>query len=109
MQSRWKQIALGTLVLWLLAASLATVAAQDRQQPPPARDVAAQHPVIEAPAPDTSFWAFTKELFGNLFNSRRLMETLGKPEFAIAAFIAMNIIVFVETGLLIGFFQPGDS
>lgn len=109
MQSRWKQLALCTLVLWLFAASLATVAAQDRQQPPPPRDVAAQHPVIEAPAPDTSFWAFTKELFGNLFNSRRLMETLGKPEFAIAAFIAMNVIVFVETGLLIGFFLPGDS
>src|SRR4029077_15562398 len=30
-------------------------------------------------------------------------------EFAVAAFIVLNIIVFVETGLLIGFFLPGDS
>jgi membrane-associated protein len=110
MQSRWKQIALHTLVFWLLAAAMTSVAAQDKQQPAPPRDVAAQHPVIEAAPPiDTTFWAFTKELLGNLFNSRRLMETLGKPEFAIAAFIAMNVIVFVETGLLVGFFLPGDS
>lgn len=44
-----------------------------------------------------------------LFDTRGLMETLGKPEFAIPAFIALNVIIFVETGLLIGFFLPGDS
>ena len=44
-----------------------------------------------------------------LFDTRGLMETLSKPEFAIPAFIALNVIVFVETGLLIGFFLPGDS
>ena len=43
------------------------------------------------------------------FNSRGLMEVLGRPEFAIAAFVALNMIVFVETGLLVGFFLPGDS
>jgi membrane-associated protein len=43
------------------------------------------------------------------FDSRGIMETLGKPQFMIPAFIALNIIVFVETGLLIGFFLPGDS
>ncbi|MSQ94148.1 MAG: DedA family protein [Gemmataceae bacterium] len=37
------------------------------------------------------------------------MEILSKPEYAVAAFIALNVIVFVETGLLIGFFLPGDS
>jgi membrane-associated protein len=51
------------------------------------------------------FW----QLIRNLFNSRGLMELLGRPEYAIAAFIALNVIVFTETGLLIGFFLPGDS
>jgi membrane-associated protein len=37
------------------------------------------------------------------------MVTLGKPQYSIPAFIALNVIVFVETGLLIGFFLPGDS
>jgi membrane-associated protein len=110
MQARWKQVALFTLALWFLAAGMTTLAAQGVPQGAKGPAAVAPHPVIEAAPPvDTSFWAFTKELFGNLFNSRRLMETLGKPEFAIAAFIAMNVIVFVETGLLIGFFLPGDS
>ncbi len=37
------------------------------------------------------------------------MATLAKPEMTVAAFIALNLIVFTETGLLIGFFLPGDS
>jgi membrane-associated protein len=44
-----------------------------------------------------------------LFDTKGLMATLGKPQYAIPAFIALNVIVFVETGLLIGFFLPGDS
>lgn len=44
-----------------------------------------------------------------LFDTTGLMVTLGKPVYAIPAFIALNVIVFVETGLLIGFFLPGDS
>jgi membrane-associated protein len=44
-----------------------------------------------------------------LFDTPGLMRTLGKPQYAIPAFIALNVIVFVETGLLIGFFLPGDS
>jgi membrane-associated protein len=43
------------------------------------------------------------------FDTNGLMETLSKPQFAIPAFIILNVIVFVETGLLIGFFLPGDS
>jgi len=43
------------------------------------------------------------------FNSRGLLELLGKPQFAALAFLAINLIVFVETGLLLGFFLPGDS
>ena len=54
---------------------------------------------------------FIEELFASIFrfDSHALMVTLGKPEFTVFAFIAMNVIVFVETGLLIGFFLPGDS
>lgn len=43
------------------------------------------------------------------FDNNLLMSTLAKPEIMWAAFIALNIIVFTETGLLIGFFLPGDS
>ncbi len=50
-----------------------------------------------------------KSVFLNLFNSEALMATLGQPEIMLAAFIALNLIVFTETGLLIGFFLPGDS
>ncbi len=49
------------------------------------------------------------DVFRNLLNTPALMDTLGKPEMTVAAFIALNIIVFTETGLLIGFFLPGDS
>jgi membrane-associated protein len=50
-----------------------------------------------------------QEVFLNLFNSPALMATLSKPELTVAAFIALNLIVFTETGLLIGFCLPGDS
>lgn len=50
-----------------------------------------------------------QDVFLNLFNSQALMATLAKPEIMLAAFIALNLIVFTETGLLIGFFLPGDS
>src|ERR1700677_4463843 len=43
------------------------------------------------------------------FDSRGLMRLLGQKEFTILAFVALNLIVFVETGLLLGFFLPGDS
>ena len=38
-----------------------------------------------------------------------LMEVLKQPEITTAAFIALAIIVFTETGLLVGFLLPGDS
>jgi len=44
-----------------------------------------------------------------LFHSEQLLETLSRPEYILAAFIMLNLIVFTETGLLIGFFLPGDS
>src|SRR2546427_5953339 len=52
---------------------------------------------------------FFFEVLGNIFDSKALMATLSKPQYAIAAFLALTIIVFMETGLLIGFFLPGDS
>jgi membrane-associated protein len=52
---------------------------------------------------------FIGEVFSNLFNSHELMITLGKPEYILVSFVILNLIVFVETGLLVGFFLPGDS
>jgi membrane-associated protein len=54
-------------------------------------------------------WQQIKEIALALFDSHKLMETLGKPEYVLAGFIMLNLIVFTETGLLIGFFLPGDS
>jgi membrane-associated protein len=60
--------------------------------------------------PEAGFWA---TLFRNLLkfppDTHALMELLGRPAFAVPAFLAINLIVFVETGLLVGFFLPGDS
>jgi membrane-associated protein len=50
-----------------------------------------------------------RDVFLNLFNSQALMATLGKPEITVAAFVALNLIIFTETGLLVGFLLPGDS
>src|SRR2546423_10794288 len=51
------------------------------------------------------FW----QVVPHLFDSHGLMVVLGQPEYTAAAFIVLNLIVFVETGLLVGFFLPGDS
>jgi membrane-associated protein len=52
---------------------------------------------------------FFTQIIQNLFNSHELMKILQKPEFTILSFVALNLIVFIETGLLVGFFLPGDS
>src|SRR5262245_24415231 len=59
-------------------------------------------------AEDSTFLA---ELFRTLFtfDSHGLLNLLGNPRYYVPAFIAVNVIVFVETGLLVGFFLPGDS
>ena len=49
------------------------------------------------------------EICRHLFNSQLLMTTLSRPEYMIASFIVLNLVVFAETGLLVGFFLPGDS
>jgi membrane-associated protein len=55
---------------------------------------------------DEGFWG---PLITNLLNYDGLMRVLSKPGYFWTAFVALNLIVFVETGLLIGFFLPGDS
>jgi len=44
-----------------------------------------------------------------VFNTQALMEMLSRPDFLVAAFVALTLIIFTETGLLIGAFLPGDS
>ncbi|MBM3995066.1 MAG: DedA family protein [Planctomycetes bacterium] len=61
----------------------------------------------DPPADDGFVTDIFRSIF--LFDTKGLMTTLGKPQYAIASFIILNLIVFVETGLLIGFFLPGDS
>jgi membrane-associated protein len=59
---------------------------------------------IEAPAEQASFFM---QIIRNLFDSKALMRTLEDPHYTLAAFIALNVIVFMETGVF--FFLPGDS
>jgi membrane-associated protein len=56
-----------------------------------------------------SLWEKAWEICRHLFNSRELMDTLGRPEYMVAAFVVLILVVFTETGLLVGFFLPGDS
>ncbi len=49
------------------------------------------------------------EILTNLTNPDKWKDILSKPEFFWAAFAVVNLIIFTETGLLIGFFLPGDS
>jgi membrane-associated protein len=97
--ARWiVRLCTGAFLVWAMASlTLALVTAQD------AAPIAGQG-VVAAEQP-----GFVWQLLGNLFNSHALMELLSRPEYATAAFLALNVIVFVETGLLIGFFLPGDS
>lgn len=94
-QKTMRSIVVWSMLALFVWASLATVAS-------------AQEGVIEAAdveAKPNFFWQVAK----NLFNSRELMRTLAQPEYTVAAFVVLNVIVFVETGLFIGFFLPGDS
>lgn len=54
-------------------------------------------------------WAILVQIVTNLTNPNAWRAVLEKPEVQWAAFIAVTLIVFTETGLLVGFFLPGDS
>lgn len=45
----------------------------------------------------------------NLFSSEELIKVLSRPEFTVASFVVLTAVIFTETGLLVGFFLPGDS
>jgi membrane-associated protein len=49
------------------------------------------------------------QVVSNLTNPEAWKTALANPTATLAAFIVLNLIVFVETGLLFGFFLPGDS
>ena len=57
----------------------------------------------------TELFEQMRELALVLFNSQELMRMLSRPDFLVATFVMLNLIVFTETGLLVGFFLPGDS
>ena len=97
-QTKAARALLWSLLLWMGLAILATCAH--------AQEPSIGYVEVAAPAEEPNFFM---QILKNLFNSRELMNTLKKPQYTIAAFIALNVIVFVETGLLIGFFLPGDS
>jgi membrane-associated protein len=96
-QARWTRLIIGAAVLWIFWAGAAAWGQE------PAQGVA------EVAAEPADLWTFTKEIFSNLFNSRALMDTLAQPKYFILAIVALNVIVFTETGLLVGFCLPGDS
>jgi len=96
--TRWKACALrlvtAALVIAMLGSLVGSAMAQDST------------PTSEAVAEQPSFvW----QVLTNLFDSRGLMQILSQPRYTFAAFLVVNLIVFTETGLLIGCCLPGDS
>lgn len=57
----------------------------------------------------TQVWGILVQVVTNLTNPEAWKAALGNPGMTLAAFIVLNLIVFTETGLLFGFFLPGDS
>jgi len=49
------------------------------------------------------------QVVSNLTNPEAWKNALSNTEAILASFIVLNLIVFTETGLLFGFFLPGDS
>jgi membrane-associated protein len=97
LSSRFRRAAAYTLLVWLALGVLA-----------PAAQVAWASSGTAGAAAEQEH-GFFMQVIVNLFNSRELMRTLAQPQYTVAAFVVLNLIVFVETGLLIGFFLPGDS
>jgi membrane-associated protein len=100
-RARFARLAAYGLLFWFTLAATPALQSLCAQAPsaPPGPDAAAVQ-AEEKPG-------FVLQIVQNLFNSRELMRVLGQPEYTLAAFLALNLIVFVETGLLVGL--PGDS
>lgn len=54
-------------------------------------------------------WDILKSIVLNITNPDAWKETLGRPGVFWSALATLNLIIFAETGLLVGFFLPGDS
>ncbi|HEY2785594.1 MAG TPA: DedA family protein, partial [Fimbriiglobus sp.] len=54
-------------------------------------------------------WDVLKTIVLNLTNPEAWQDVLRKPGVFWAAFVAVTAVVFAETGMLVGFFLPGDS
>ena len=54
-------------------------------------------------------WGILKAIVLNLTNPDAWKDTLGQPGVFWPALLTVTLIVFAETGLLVGFFLPGDS
>jgi len=99
-QTKWaRRLALTFLVAVAWASLLGANPVQAQDSSPPS----------STQSGDDAKPGFWVQIAQNLFNSRALLDILKQPEFMVLAFVALNVIVFVETGLLIGFFLPGDS
>ncbi|MGF1579774.1 MAG: VTT domain-containing protein [Gemmataceae bacterium] len=96
----WIKIFLATYLVASVVAPPLLAYAQD--------DTAVEAKEEAAEGEDTNFvWDVLKQLF--TLNTQGLMKVLSRPQYLIAAFITLNLIIFTETGLLVGFFLPGDS
>ncbi|MCS6852407.1 MAG: VTT domain-containing protein [Gemmataceae bacterium] len=60
-------------------------------------------------ADPASFFDQVSVVCQNLFDMNQLLATLSRPDITAAAFFVLTLVIFIETGLLIGFFLPGDS
>jgi membrane-associated protein len=96
-QARTLALALLLLLAWQSVAAPAL--AGDPEPTAPAAAAA-----VEPESPN-----FLWDVIRNLLNPRELLRVLGRPQYTLAAFVVLNVIVFVETGLLVGFCLPGDS
>jgi membrane-associated protein len=92
-QSPWQHWAAYALLGWLALAIVLTTA----------------QPAWAADADGAETPNFFIQVLQNLFNSQGLVDIFRQPGVMIPAFVVLNLIVFVETGLLIGFCLPGDS
>jgi len=93
------------LAFGALAPTLETL----RAQPPAPQGSNPEVSAREEAEPTNFILELVEHLNPFNFDGAKLMNLLKRPGYTVAAFVALTIIVFVETGLLIGFFLPGDS